>query len=425
MKFAYLAAIVVVGCSQPDAVPKKTYYGTQPQGAGDGDTQVQRGDDTSPGSNDNPGGTPADNPGSSDPGTGGGTQPANVECQACSIDSECGDGVSAGCWLPDGNGNAAFCALDCTTDGSTCPAGSSCMSDGSAYKTCVPDAGSCDDPTDGGATGGGTTGGGTTGGGTTGGGASGGGTTDGGSSSVECLPCDSNDVCGDGVTAGCWLSDGAGAGYCALDCTDSNSCPTGSSCVQDDGDAYKTCIPDAGSCGDTVDPGTGDGGNTGGSTGGTVQCSPCTSDPTCGDGQSAGCWLPDANGNPAYCALDCTDSNSCPSGSTCVQDDGDAYKTCLPTSGSCTDTSGGTTGGTTGGDTGGTGSTCTDTWDNYAASFFSTNCLECHGWASSHAQVQAGASSISSRIQSGNMPPSGLSSTSRQRILDWLACGAN
>ncbi|MBI5507518.1 MAG: helix-hairpin-helix domain-containing protein [Deltaproteobacteria bacterium] len=75
----------------------------------------------------------------------------------------------------------------------------------------------------------------------------------------------------------------------------------------------------------------GDGGGGGGGGGGTVAtCTPCTSDPTCGDGVSAGCWIPDASGAPAFCAQDCTASPVCPTGSSCVQDAADAYKTCLP-----------------------------------------------------------------------------------------------
>ncbi len=260
----------------------------------------------------------------------------------------------------------------------------------------------------------------------------GGGAGSGGSSatSVECNACTTDAQCGDGQSAGCWLGGSSGQpAYCAVDCTAGQPCPTGSSCVQDAGDQYKTCIPDGGSCG----------GGTG-----TVQCQPCATDATCGDGQTAGCWLQGDSTTPGYCALDCTSSNSCPAGSTCTQDPNDPYKTCVPTSGTCTGAgggggtggfgggggvggSGGTSGGGGfGGGSGGSGggSTCTDTWATYGQAFFSSHCGQCHSWAGSHASVQSKLSSITSRIQSGSMPPGGISAADKQKILAYLGCGA-
>lgn len=249
------------------------------------------------------------------------------------------------------------------------------------------------------------------------GGAAGGGS---GTSSVECTPCTSDAQCGDGQSAGCWFGDANGnPAYCAVDCTSGQACPAGSTCQQDSGDSYMTCIPDAGSCAG------GSGGSGGASGAGSIQCAPCTSDATCGDGQSAGCWLTDANGSPAYCALDCTSSGSCPSGSTCVQDSGDPYMTCVPSSGDCSGGSGGS-GGSAGGGSGGSGGggTCSDTWASYAQTFFSSQCSSCHSWATSHSYVQSQSGGIASRISSGSMPPGGLSATDKQRILNYLNCGA-
>ncbi|MCB9581482.1 MAG: hypothetical protein H6717_30915 [Polyangiaceae bacterium] len=284
-----------------------------------------------------------------------------------------------------------------------------------------------------GGTGGGGVGGGTGGFGATGGGGGSGGTT---VTSVECNPCSTDSQCGDGQSAGCWIGNGTGQpAYCALDCTLGQVCPSGSSCIQDTGDQYKTCIPDGGSCG-------------GGPT--TVQCQPCASDSTCGDGQSAGCWLQGDSTTPGYCALDCTNSNACPSGATCMQDPNDPYKTCVPSSGSCsgfgggggtggfgggggTGGSGGGTGGfggggsggtSGGGGTGGSTTTCTDTWASYGQAFFANNCAKCHSWAGSHSSVQSKLSSITGRIQSGSMPPGGISAADKQKILAYLGCGA-
>ena len=89
-------------------------------------------------------------------------------------------------------------------------------------------------------------------------------------------------------------------------------------------------------------------------------------------------------------------------------------------SGGCSDSGGGDAG--LGGDHAACGN---DTWSNFASGFFNSYCASCHGWASSHSNVASNASGISSRLSSGNMPPSGsVSSSDRQRAIDWLGCGA-
>ena len=60
---------------------------------------------------------------------------------------------------------------------------------------------------------------------------------------------------------------------------------------------------------------------------------------------------------------------------------------------------------------GGGSGTCTDTWTNYAASAFATNCVSCHSHnhsdLSSYSTVHGELSSIKSRINSGSMPEGG------------------
>lgn len=206
------------------------------------------------------------------------------------------------------------------------------------------------------------------------------------------------------------------------------------------------------------------GANVSGGTGGAeVQCRPCVNDADCGDGQSAGCWLPVAIAAPVapsggdeggggshagdeegeegdgghdegagastgggtaagFCARDCTATGACPSGSTCVADVGDAHRTCVPVSGSCDGT--GTTGTVPSPGTVSNGCT-SDTWTSSARAFFQSQCTSCHGWAGSQTSVRSKASSISATLQSGSMPPNrALAGSERQRILTWLGCGA-
>ncbi len=216
------------------------------------------------------------------------------------------------------------------------------------------------------------------------------------------------------VTAGVDLQ-----GACATDA----DCPETTVCHNN------SCVPDLiGGDASSVDTPASD----------SVECQTCTRDSDCGDGQNAGCWLLNQNDVPGFCAQDCTGTpNSCPQGSSCVRDANDPYSTCVPTSGSCSSgntgtggSGGGSTGGTTSGGSGGgssgsdTCSSLTDTWSNYARSFFTSRCSGCHGWATSYSTVSSARSTIASRIQSGSMPPGGLSVSEKQRIVTWLQCGA-
>jgi mono/diheme cytochrome c family protein len=71
------------------------------------------------------------------------------------------------------------------------------------------------------------------------------------------------------------------------------------------------------------------------------------------------------------------------------------------------------------------GGTCADTWASYGASFFNANCSGCHSNYSTHSQVQANASALSSAIAGGSMPRGiALSTSSRTEVLTYLRCGA-
>jgi hypothetical protein len=72
----------------------------------------------------------------------------------------------------------------------------------------------------------------------------------------------------------------------------------------------------------------------------------------------------------------------------------------------------------------------TDTWGNYADTFFQSNCTTgCHNHvfgssSPNYNSVKSNAATISSRISSGNMPQGAkLSSSDKTRILKWLSCG--
>jgi len=96
--------------------------------------------------------------------------------------------------------------------------------------------------------------------------------------------------------------------------------------------------------------------------------------------------------------------------------------------------SGGSSGDTDAGVTDGGGSSSsssggactTDTWANYAGSFFANTCDSCHQHTSefsSLAAVTAKKSTVTSRISTGNMPTtSTLAASEKSRILAWLAC---
>lgn len=72
-----------------------------------------------------------------------------------------------------------------------------------------------------------------------------------------------------------------------------------------------------------------------------------------------------------------------------------------------------------------TSCTSTDTWASYGQSFFATNCRTCHEHTSqfsTQASVANSLARIKAEISSGAMPPGGLNSTAKQRILAYLAC---
>jgi hypothetical protein len=68
---------------------------------------------------------------------------------------------------------------------------------------------------------------------------------------------------------------------------------------------------------------------------------------------------------------------------------------------------------------------CTnETWSNFAEGFFSSYCSECHSQFTTYSNVVNDASSITSKISSGEMPlNTTLSSSEQSDILTWLGCG--
>ena len=115
----------------------------------------------------------------------------------------------------------------------------------------------------------------------------------------------------------------------------------------------------------------------------------------------------------------CGNPCDCPNGESC-----DSQNQCITnTGGGAGGGSGG--GGATGGGTGGGGSvSCgSDTWTNYASTWFRDNCANCHSSEfGSYTAVTQSKSSIDGRISGNSMPPGGLSSGDRQRILSWFSC---
>ena len=156
---------------------------------------------------------------------------------------------------------------------------------------------------------------------------------------------------------------------------------------------------------------------------GALECKACVTTGDCGDGVIVGCWI--AENSATFCGYDCSiAARTCPTGTVCTPDANDSNSTCLPSSGTCAG------GSTSGGISGGTGSNAacaglTDTWTNYAQTFFSTYCASCHGFATAYNSVAGSAALIESYISSNSMPPGGgVSATARQRIDTWLNCGA-
>jgi hypothetical protein len=157
----------------------------------------------------------------------------------------------------------------------------------------------------------------------------------------------------------------------------------------------------------------------------------------------------DADGAGDYACIDPNSTSGFPSGAPTCQTDADCpfnytcwssgtTSDCLQNCGSSATGGGAGGGGSTGGGSGtgggsatggGGGTSCgTDTWSNYASSFFSTNCMTtCHQHTGEFTQsdVQTYTSSIRSRISSGSMPADQvLSSAVKARIIAYLNCGA-
>ena len=169
---------------------------------------------------------------------------------------------------------------------------------------------------------------------------------------------------------------------------------------------------------------TGGGGGATGGGGGTTSsayCRACSSDTTCG-GTNNFC-LGFSFGD--FCGSDCSTTGTCVTGQRCANIIDNTTmavmgRNCVPVTGAtCTGTGGG--GGATGG---GGGTQCTtDTWANYGASFFASSCTRCHQQFATKSVVVSYKLSISSRISSGSMPPGGLTSADKTRILHYLSCG--
>lgn len=191
--------------------------------------------------------------------------------------------------------------------------------------------------------------------------------------------------------------------------------------------------------------GTASGGGAGAAGGGAgvtnFYCAPCTSDGDCGGGNNF--CISFTFGD--YCGTDCSNV-TCGAGQRCanIVDSSNTVlgKDCVPATGStCAGATGGGAGSTGGGSGsmgggagstgGGTGSTdagvcTTDTWSSWAQNFFNTRCNSCHQHTGEFTQayVLSRKTSISSRINSGNMPQgSSLSAADKQRILKYLSCG--
>lgn len=177
--------------------------------------------------------------------------------------------------------------------------------------------------------------------------------------------------------------------------------------------------------------GAANGGGSAGGVAGSSYCRSCTAAGQCGASTNF-CLGSGATGN---CGTDCTAGQACPSGASCVSVRNSAGtivgKNCFPTSGVC---SGGTGGGSagTGGGTSGTGggaaNACasnTDTFSNFARSFFATKCASCHHHTGEFTTVGSITSSSRSRISSGNMPqfPTTLTAAEKARVLAWYDCG--
>jgi hypothetical protein len=85
---------------------------------------------------------------------------------------------------------------------------------------------------------------------------------------------------------------------------------------------------------------------------------------------------------------------------------------------------GSSTGTASGSSTGTTGAACTaDTWANFAGTFFTAYCNECHNWTQA---TVAADPSVGTEMRNGFMPPRRSKEPTPQdlnRILTWIGCG--
>jgi hypothetical protein len=219
-------------------------------------------------------------------------------------------------------------------------------------------------------------------------------------------------------------------GACQPDCV-TQGCPQGDRC---DSQTHQClAIVYAGTSGDppttTGTGGTTTGGSTGSSTtGGTTTggttgavaapfCSSCAGGVSCGPVTSV--CMTDQRGFQ-FCGVDCTDGQTCPTGSSCIATDkanplnAQTIYNCFPNSFLCYCSPNG------------------DTWGNYAQAFFTNTCQACHSQYSgqltqftSYQNVQQASTIIQVQLGYDNMPraPVNITQDERTRILNWLDCG--
>jgi hypothetical protein len=237
-----------------------------------------------------------------------------------------------------------------------------------------------------------------------------------------CATCQADSDCGD--NGNFCLQDDNGTLGCGTICQSAADCPTGSDCYnitdQSGTSVGANCFPTSGLCGSSTP---------------TVDvCSTCQTDSDCG--ANGNICLQDQNGTNG-CGTLCQATSDCPSGDTCYRITDSTGATlghnCFPTTqlcdGSVTPPDAGSGRPDAGSTDAGSSSCTSDTWAGFAQSFLQNNCTGCHnhsfGNTVSYNTVKSEASSLASRIRSGNMPPGGgLNSSDKSRILTWLGCGA-
>ena len=267
-------------------------------------------------------------------------------------------------------------------------------------------------------TGGGADAGSGTGAGGGGGTTTGGGTVSGTSTCGDIVTCMNNCANGDTACEQTCVDGGSSAGqsqFGALNSCLNTNCASAQTQAAFDTCANQSCASEIQGC---------DGLSGGGSTGSlntAVICQACSANADCGTGNFC---------VQSHCAAGpCTSSAQCGAGNSCFNLQNSAGQTtgtaCYPTSQACSGSTPPVDAGTSTRDAGAAACT-TDTYANYAKSFFQQNCDGCHGHAfgNSFSTFNASKSSVQSRINSGSMPPSGLASATKTRILKWISCGA-